>query len=81
MKIALFLLIILVSQVALADEATSKEIVAAWADLLVDWGSKIIAAASIVSALTPTKKDDKALSIFRTVIDVLAINFGRDRKK
>lgn len=36
----------------------------------------VIAAASVIAALTPTPKDDSVVSKVRAVVDLLAFNFG-----
>ena len=38
--------------------------------------TSIIAGASALSALTPTKKDDKILSKLKSVLDIFALNIG-----
>lgn len=48
---------------------------------VVDVATKVVAAASAVAALTPTPKDDSALSYVRKVLDLLAFNFFNARNR
>ena len=38
--------------------------------------ASVVAAASVIAALTPTPKDDGVLLIIRKALDFLAFNFG-----
>ena len=40
-----------------------------------------IALASLIAAITPTPKDDSAVAKVRTLVDLLALNFGFAKKK
>lgn len=40
----------------------------------------IIASASVIAAVTPTKKDDVLLSKIKPFIDIIALNFGNVKK-
>lgn len=46
---------------------------------IVDVGSKVVAAAAAIAALTPTPKDDSILSGIRKVIDFFALNIFNAR--
>ena len=41
----------------------------------------VIAAASIITSLTPTPKDDAMISKFYKVIELLALNIGKAKQK
>tara|TARA_R110000744_G_scaffold9719_1_gene30937 strand:+ start:153 stop:320 length:168 start_codon:yes stop_codon:yes gene_type:complete len=41
----------------------------------------VIASASAIAALTPTKKDDIFLSKIKPFIDIIALNFGNAKSK
>ena len=40
----------------------------------------VIASASAIAAITPTKKDDIFLSKLKPFIDIIALNFGNAKK-
>ena len=40
----------------------------------------VIASASAIAALTPTKKDDAFMAKLKPFIDILALNFGGAKK-
>tara|TARA_R110000744_G_scaffold113011_1_gene211822 strand:+ start:4261 stop:4422 length:162 start_codon:yes stop_codon:yes gene_type:complete len=40
----------------------------------------VIASASAIAALTPTKKDDIFLAKIKPFIDIIALNFGNAKK-
>lgn len=41
----------------------------------------VIATASAIAAITPTKKDDIFLSKIKPFIDIIALNFGNAKSK
>ncbi len=41
----------------------------------------IHAAASIICALTPTRKDDNILGVIYKVLEILALNIGRAKQR
>lgn len=41
---------------------------------ILDWGTSIIGIASIITAITPTKKDNMALAAFKKFLQILAVN-------
>jgi len=43
--------------------------------------SVVVAVAAPIAAITPTPKDDGAVSAARKVLDVLAFNFGNAKNK
>lgn len=48
---------------------------------VVNAAGAIVLVASIITAVTPTPKDDHWLSIVRQVLDVLAVNLGHAKNK
>tara|TARA_R110000772_G_scaffold185671_1_gene296839 strand:- start:522 stop:713 length:192 start_codon:yes stop_codon:yes gene_type:complete len=46
-----------------------------------NWACAVIAAASAFSALTPTPKEGSVLAKVYSVIDFLAVNFGKAKDK
>ena len=40
----------------------------------------VIATASAIAAITPTKKDDAFLAKLKPIIDIFALNFGSAKK-
>lgn len=56
-------------------------------DLLTNWPvwitaiTGVVTAATVVTALTPSKADDRVLNAALRVLNVLAGNFGRNRNK
>lgn len=50
-----------------------------WLFFVLEWGPALVAAASAAAAVTPTKRDDRALAALRRVINVLALNVGHAR--
>lgn len=53
-------------------------------DLLQQWllaVTSVVAAASAITALTPTKADDKVRSALLAVLNFLALNVGNARKR
>ena len=80
----LFLLAVLLPCSVYAADATGvlaiafdggEELANSWVGKIISWGTHIIGVASIVTAVTPTKKDNAALAIFKTVLQALAFNF------
>lgn len=43
---------------------------------ILDYGTNIIGTASVIAAMTPTKKDNVAVEVLRKFLDFLAFNFG-----
>lgn len=43
--------------------------------------TSVVTAASAITALTPTKKDDRARTFLLTVLNFLALNIGNARKR
>lgn len=41
----------------------------------------IVTAASVIAAITPTPKDDQAISKLYKIIDLLAVNVGKAKDK
>ena len=50
-------------------------LISSWNDILIAISS-IISGASVISALTPTKKDDNVVSKIKKGVDILALNIG-----
>lgn len=44
-------------------------------------GTAVVAAAAVITAATPTKKDDAIFAAVRKVLDVLAFNVGHAKNK
>ena len=42
--------------------------------------TSVVAAASAIAVITPTKKDDIFLSKIKPFIDIIALNFGNAKK-
>ncbi|MCA0944475.1 hypothetical protein LCM08_06090 [Salipiger pacificus] len=58
------------------------ETVLNWIDQLPVWINALTAfvtAASVLTALTPTQTDDKIVASILRVLNVLALNFGKNR--
>lgn len=47
-----------------------------WALKILQWGSSVIGVASVITAVTPTKKDNAALAVFKAILQGLAMNVG-----
>ena len=45
-------------------------------EAFVTWATAVIAAASIIAAVTPTQTDDNVLKKIMSVVNLLAVNFG-----
>ena len=45
-------------------------------EAFVAWATAIVAAASIIAAVTPTQTDDTILKKIMAVVNLLALNFG-----
>jgi hypothetical protein len=50
-------------------------------DTILTIGTSIIAAASAITALTPTPSDDTVVGKLYKVLDFLALNFGKAKDK
>jgi len=50
-------------------------------ELLVDWVPVFVTVASVITAATPTPKDDEWLAKFYKAIDIIAINIGKAKDK
>lgn len=50
-------------------------------DTILTIGTSIIAAASAITALTPTPSDDTVVGKMYKVLDFLALNFGKAKDK
>ncbi len=61
-------------------DASGESIVSNAADAIPDWLeilSTVIAVAGVITAATPTPKDNVVLGVVRKVLDIFALNFGR----
>ena len=47
---------------------------------IINIATAVITLASMIAALTPTKKDDVFLAKFKPFIDAMALNFGHAKK-
>lgn len=68
-------------QVQVAQPVADKQesVVAETADAIPDWAeilTAVIALAGVITAATPTPKDNAVLGVVRKVLDILALNFG-----
>ncbi len=60
-------------------DASSESIVSGAADAIPDWMeilSTVIALAGVITAATPTPKDNVVLGVVRKVLDIFALNVG-----
>ena len=46
-----------------------------------NWLTAIVTLASVVSAMTPTDKDDKIVAKMKQFVDLLAVNIGHAKNK
>ena len=46
-----------------------------------NWMTATVTLASVVSAMTPTDKDDKIVAKMKQFVDLLAVNIGHAKKK
>lgn len=46
-----------------------------------NWCTATVTLASVVSAMTPTDKDDKIVAKLKQFVDLLAVNIGHAAKK
>lgn len=46
-------------------------------EIITVWVPQVVTVASIITAVTPTKKDDQFLSAIVRIINVLALNVGK----
>ena len=46
-----------------------------------NWLTATVTLASVVSAMTPTDKDDKIVAKLKQFVDLLAVNIGHAKKK
>jgi hypothetical protein len=73
------LILLTIPMVVFAD--AGDNVATDWALKIVQYGSSVIGFASMIAAITPTKKDNAAIAILRAVIDALAFNFGNAKNK
>ena len=85
---AIFAISALVPGIALAAEVASEGVLfstlAALFEAMPVWLSAItsvVAASTAITAITPTKADDKIVNIILRVLNILAGNFGKNTNK
>jgi hypothetical protein len=48
---------------------------------IINWLTAFVTVASVVSAMTPTKKDDAIVSKITKIIDMLALNVANSKRR
>lgn len=53
--------------------------IAQWVPVVLEYGAYIVAAASVVSQMTPNQTDNNIVAVLQKVFSFMALNWGSDK--